>query len=175
MFQFYIKTETQCDDATKFENKIIAFLLQNIISMKSVSLSRGLNLQHDIFNVRDTTNKYCHQPGQNCFFFEWFKNLILYLQILFSLSLQMLVTLLFSHNYSCISNTYHKYDITHLLIEGQVTVPSCSLWVPWVILSSHEPRNNGRFLKVLSESQWVLVSLGESWWVLVGFKESKGV
>ena len=66
LFQFYIKT--QCDDATKFKNKIIAFLLQNIISMKSVSLSRGLNLQHDIFNVRDTTNKYCHQPGQNCFF-----------------------------------------------------------------------------------------------------------
>ena len=111
LFQFYIKTETQCDDATKFENKIIAFLLQNIISMKSVSLSRGLNLQHDIFNVRDTTNKYCHQPGQNCFSF------LNDLQINYFWMIYKLY--LFSPNYLCFSNTYHKYDITHL------TSPTC--------------------------------------------------
>ena len=30
----------------------------------------------------------------------------------------------------------------------------------------------GRFLKVLNESQWVLLSFGESWWVLMSLNET---
>ena len=47
--------------------------------------------------------------------------------------------------------------------KKEVHMEQGALWVPLVIFSSHEPQHNGRFQKVLHDSQLVSVSHGESW------------